>query len=273
MTMEIALVEGLRRTPFTKGKGSCTVCGHAVLAKCGPRVRHHWAHARRQSCDPWWENETDWHRQWKSLFPEDCREVIHTAPDGEVHRADIRTPTGIYIEVQHSQITDQERLSRELFYQNLVWVVDGRGFRDRFDLYHLLPAPQSRLAQDLVWLKATRPMQGAARGIFWRLSENPGSTKTSRECVQVHGIHEIEAEVNALYVGHHQYDWVRPHKTWLDARCPVYIDFGKDYLVRLEVYDESQLRCVRLIARRKFLHDVMTETSANAIATRWYPLP
>jgi hypothetical protein len=77
-----------------------------MVAKCGPRVMHHWAHAGRRNCDPWWENETPWHREWKNLFPEDCREVSHTAPDGEVHRADIKTPAGIVIEVQHSNMTD-----------------------------------------------------------------------------------------------------------------------------------------------------------------------
>jgi competence protein CoiA len=74
-----------------------------------------WAHAGWRNCDPWWENETPRHREWKSLFPDHCREITHTAHDGEIHRADIKTPTGIYIEVQHSSMTDAERLSRESF--------------------------------------------------------------------------------------------------------------------------------------------------------------
>lgn len=36
------------------------------------------------------------------------------------------------------------------------------------------------------------------------------------------------------YRGHHQYHWVRPRKTWIDAACPVYIDFGEGFLARLE---------------------------------------
>jgi competence protein CoiA len=89
-----------------------------------------------RNCDPWWENETEWHRTWKNLFPESCREISHIASDCEVHRADIKTPTGIVIEVQHSAMTDAERQSREAYYGNLVWVIDGRGFRDNFDIYH-----------------------------------------------------------------------------------------------------------------------------------------
>ena len=45
--------------------------------------------------------------------PEECREISHVASDGEIHRADIKTPTGIVIEVQHSAMTDTGRLSRE----------------------------------------------------------------------------------------------------------------------------------------------------------------
>jgi competence protein CoiA len=145
---------------------------------------HHWAHACRKDCDPWWENETAWHREWKNLFPVKCREISYTAPDGEIHRADIVTHSGVVIEVQHSQMTDCERLSREAFYQNLVWIIDGRGFRHNFDIYHPLPHPASELAQDIVWLKATRPLQGGAVcGMFMRLSEGildyPGVTKAT----------------------------------------------------------------------------------------------
>jgi hypothetical protein len=236
---------------------------------------HHWAHAGRHNCDQWWENETPWHREWKNLFPEACRELSHTASDGEIHRADIRTHTGIYIEVQHSSMTDPERLSREAFYGNLVWVLDGSCFRDNFDIFHCLPDPNSELARDLVWFKATRGMIGAARGMFFRLSENPGETKTNRsgDLVRVHGIREIEEQVNAAYCGHHQYHWVRPRSTWLDATCPVYIDFGDQLLANLEIYDESGLPCIRWVSKRKFVHDAMTECEAKDIATRFYPIP
>jgi hypothetical protein len=131
---------------------------------------HHWAHQGRRNCDPWWENETPWHRAWKSLFPESCREISHVAPDGEIHRADIKTPTGIYVEVQHSAMTDAERLSREAFYGNLVWVIDGSAFKQNFDIFHLLPDPESEVAQDVIWCKAQRHMNGANGGMFFRLS-------------------------------------------------------------------------------------------------------
>ncbi len=268
--MQYAIIDNIRSEAFPGGRGSCSICGSAMVAKCGPRKMHHWAHFGRRNCDPWWESETAWHRNWKNLFPENCREVVHTSPDGELHRADIKSPTGIIIEVQHSNITDAERISREIFYRNLVWVVDGSVFRQNFNIYHLLPDPDSVLAEDLVWTKATRNQHGAAHGLFFRLSEglieNPEATKANLNSGWIHGIHEIESHVNQLYIGHHQYDWIRPRRTWLEAECPVYIDFGGNFLARLEIYDDSGLPCVRLVSKRIFVHDAMNKSDANNIA-------
>lgn len=233
---------------------------------------NHWAHAGRRDCDPWWENETPWHREWKNRFPESCREIVHVASDGEMHRSDIKTPTGIYIEVQHSSMPDAEREAREAFYGNLVWVVDGRPFKGNFDLFHLLPDPASELAQDIVWFKAERGMHGSNAGLFWRRSENPDVTPGTRGLVLIRSYQEISEAVSATYRGHQQYDWVRPRKTWLDAKCPVYIDFGDEWLLRLERYDSTRLPCIRRVAKAKFIHDVMTEERAADIASRFYPM-
>ena len=142
---------------------------------------------------------------------------------------------------------------------------------------HQLPAPTSLVAQDIVWGKATRTMPGAQSGQFFRLSEGQRDypdreiTKATLRYGWIHGLREIQAEVEQAYRGHHQYDWVHPRRTWLDAACPVYIDFGDDFLLKLEIYDDSNLRCVRYVSKRKFIHDVMVETDVRAIATRGGP--
>lgn len=270
--MQFALVDGMRHQARLGLVGFCPICGSPMQAKCGTRVIHHWAHSGRRNCDPWWENETSWHRAWKEHFPAECREVSHVAPDGEIHRADIKTPTGIYIEVQHSSMTDAEREAREAFYGNLIWVVDGRPFKDNFDLFHFLPAPNSQVAKDIVWFQAKRGMHGSNAGLFWRLSENPGIVPGSNSMVQIRSYREIAEEVEAAYCGHQQYDWVRPRRGWLDSNCPVYLDFGEDWMLRLDNYGDSQLRCVFRVSKRKFLHDVMTETRARDVATRFYAI-
>lgn len=263
--MQYALIDGKRVEAFPSGKAVCPSCGQEMIAKCGTRIIHHWSHFRQRDCDPWWENETVWHRNWKSLFPEECREISHIAPDGETHRCDIKTSSGIYIEVQHSAISDQERLSRESFYKNLIWIVDGTKFERNFDIYHPLPSPVSSLAQDLVWSKAQRGLLGAIDGMFFRISENPTLTKCANPYGRVHGIDEIQQEMRQAYIGHRQYDWIRPRKTWLSATCPVYIDFRNKYLFRLEMY-ENYLPCVRLIEKSKFLSDVSSSSSAAEVA-------
>ncbi len=104
------------------------------------------------------------------------------------------------------------------------------------------------------------------------LLENPDATKATLQSGWIHDIDEIEEELNKSYNGYHQYDWVRPRKTWLEAKCPVYIDFVTELLVKLEVYDNSGLECVRYVSKRKFIHDATTEINAKAIATRFYPI-
>src|SRR5690606_18131428 len=42
------------------------------------------------------------------------------------HIADVKTNDGIIIEFQHSPIKPEERKSRNDFYKNIIWVVDGK---------------------------------------------------------------------------------------------------------------------------------------------------
>jgi competence protein CoiA len=96
-----------------------------MVAKCGEVRIWHWAHQGRRCSDPWWENETPWHRAWKDRFPIDWQEVGQKADNGEWHIADVLTDHGWVLEFQHSPIPPAERRSRETFYRKLVWVVDG----------------------------------------------------------------------------------------------------------------------------------------------------
>lgn len=104
----------------------CPGCGAPVIAKCGTQKVHHWAHRNTRMCDSWWEPETQWHRNWKNEFPYEWQEIfLSDEQTGELHIADVRTGHGLVIEFQHSHIKPEERISREKFYKNMVWVVDG----------------------------------------------------------------------------------------------------------------------------------------------------
>lgn len=124
--MRFALVDNERMEAQPGLKGICPGCSQLVIAKCGERKIHHWAHKRNADCDIWWENETQWHRDWKNNFPKEWQEIVLADPKtGEKHIADVKTEHGVVIEFQHSAIDPQEQRSREDFYKNMIWVVDG----------------------------------------------------------------------------------------------------------------------------------------------------
>ena len=66
--MKFALHGGKRVEAEANLKGAvCQVCKAEVIAKCGDIKIHHWAHKSKRKCDHWWENETQWHRDWKNI--------------------------------------------------------------------------------------------------------------------------------------------------------------------------------------------------------------
>ena len=105
--MKFALVKGVKESPTPKMEASCAFCGAKVISKCGDIKLWHWAHYSKRDCDVWWENETEWHRNWKGKFPVEWQEVIHYADDGEKHIADVKTGHGCILEFQHSFITNE----------------------------------------------------------------------------------------------------------------------------------------------------------------------
>ncbi|MBN3032658.1 MAG: competence protein [Candidatus Saganbacteria bacterium] len=126
MKFKFALVNGDKTEAQPGLRGACAYCQSEMIAKCGQVRIPHWAHKSNASCDPWWENETEWHRTWKNHFPTGWQEITHKdSTTGERHIADIKTDKEFVIEFQHSAIKSEEIKSREEFYKNMVWVVDG----------------------------------------------------------------------------------------------------------------------------------------------------
>lgn len=127
IVMRLALVNDVRTEPTPNLRGKCCLCGQNMVSKCGQYVRWHWAHQSRITCDPWQESETAWHRYWKDAFPIDCQEVVHIDNGTkEKHIADVKTPDGLVVEVQHSPIAETEARIRETFYRAMIWIVDTR---------------------------------------------------------------------------------------------------------------------------------------------------
>ncbi|NKB59030.1 MAG: hypothetical protein GKS00_22105 [Alphaproteobacteria bacterium] len=136
--MKLTIVDGRRQEALPGLSGECPVCEATTIAKCGEKNIWHWAHKGKRQCDHWWENETEWHRNWKNHFPVEWQEVVRWANDGEKHIADVKTDQDWVIEFQHSYIRPDERRSRAAIYENMVWVVDG--LRRKNDLKQFMEA-------------------------------------------------------------------------------------------------------------------------------------
>ncbi|MES2592047.1 MAG: hypothetical protein V4608_09195 [Bacteroidota bacterium] len=139
--MKFAIKGGNRVSAELSGDvAKCYCCNSPVRAyiKNGERqirsrdFNSHWKHINKPMCDKWWENETDWHRTWKNNFPEDWQEFVRfDILTAEKHIADVYTigrKEEIVIEFQNSKISEQEVISREMFYKKMIWVVNARGF-------------------------------------------------------------------------------------------------------------------------------------------------
>lgn len=170
-----------------------------MIAKCGKVKIWHWAHKTTDMCDPWWENESVWHRTWKDHFPKDQQEISHVNPfTGEIHIADVKNAFGLVIEFQRSKMTEAERVSREEFYQDMVWVIDGsRGALDSsyFNMGVSGPVQKNPLVYNVEWWGQSMLLQfwsASSKHVYldfgndalWRLmSFNPETRKGSASLI------------------------------------------------------------------------------------------
>lgn len=124
--MKYAIVNRERSEAELGLRGACPCCGSEVISRCGEIKVNHWAHKTRRNCDTYWENETEWHREWKNHFPKSWQEIVlEDRESGERHISDVQTKDGFVIEFQYSHIKPEEQRSREDFYKRMVWVLNG----------------------------------------------------------------------------------------------------------------------------------------------------
>lgn len=233
--MLIALIENARSAPEPGLKGSCPRCGQPALAKCGPLKSWHWAHKVRQHCDPWWENETDWHRAWKQCFQLDWQEIQHFDETGEKHIADVKTPAGLAIEFQNSPITAAEMRSREHFYDTMVWVVNAASFRDNLSISHRpLPPPGDPILSDVMF-EAGLASNQSCFGFF-----RPSTFIQGLSLQRLYRYEELEAEIKSGHRGHYALTWQRAKEVWLQATKPVYLDTGQELLELVQYSNHSR---------------------------------
>ena len=100
----------------------CPCCNTEVISKCGDINIWHWAHkAKENACI--YKDETNWHREMKSLFDPDMVEIRVENQNG-VAIADVLLPDGTAIEFQHSAIDIDTIQRRKLIHKKIIWVFD-----------------------------------------------------------------------------------------------------------------------------------------------------
>lgn len=196
--MLFAIVEGEKVEATPKTKGICPSCDQEVFSKCGEINMWHWSHHKDESCDSWFEPETEWHKNWKLIFGKDNCE-ISIKKDGIKHIADIYTKQEIVIELQNSNIQKPVIRSRETFYgERMIWIINGKHFKNNFSVHTL-----SRLDEDEDYFRRNSPF-----------AKQFGITSSSQN------------DIN--------FSWSRPRRSWQGVQCHIFIDFGDENLFKIK---------------------------------------
>jgi competence protein CoiA len=192
--MKYALINNQRQEAKPGLSAKCPGCEAPMVAKCGEVKIWHWSHLGKLKCDLQWENETEWHRNWKGLFPEHWQEVFHQDEKGNKHIADVKTDQGWVLEFQHSSLKPEERRSRNNFYPKLAWVVDGtrrkkdqKQFMDtlrkgrkvvpNMNVFYISPDENTLLTE---WADSNAPVFidfGPGPSLWWFLPKSPNGKR------------------------------------------------------------------------------------------------
>jgi hypothetical protein len=165
--------------------------------------------------------ETPWHRNWKKAFPPSFREVSFVDETrAELHRADVHTPCGTTLEFQNSPICMEELKSREAFYPNLVWVLNGKKFKG-FRILKSLPDVDDPLLSDyefchsdhLSMIRKSDLLQGRPK---------------------VLNFYHPEIKRVPLTSCYYSFCWKHPHRVWYEAKAPIIVDIGGHFLYQLK---------------------------------------
>lgn len=192
--MLFATVNGEKVEAKPKTTGVCPLCEEPVFSKCGEVKVWHWAHYKDESCDSWYEPETEWHKNWKLIFGKENCEII-ISKDRVRHIADILIKDNFVIELQNSPIQKSIIRKRENFYgEGMVWIINGKNFKDNFSMY------RNRLEEDEEYYHRYNPLS------------------------------PYYGKVDNSYKNEFNFSWRWCHKSWSEVQRHVFIDFGDEYL-------------------------------------------
>jgi len=220
--MLFAAVNGEKVEAKPGTTGVCPLCDRSVFSKCGEINVWHWAHHRDQSCDNWYEPETEWHKNWKLAFGKELSEIV-ISKEGVRHIADIQTKENVIIELQNSTIQIDVIRRRERFYgERMLWIVNGKPFKNNFTI-------------------------------------NSRSVTQDREYYMQFGYFPddiVDKETGGIVSNSKKqlpFSWSRPRRCWSDVQRPVFIDFGDENLFCITEGMGTNRGIGRQITKERFL--------------------
>lgn len=197
--MLYAKVDGVKATASPKLVGHCFYCESKMIPKCGKIKQWHWSHSRIAICDTWTQPETEWHRNWKSIFGKDNSEII-IIQNGKKHIADVKTKNGTVIEFQNSKISYDTVVTREQFYgENMIWIINAINYKTNFTVKD----------NDFEVFDTYTPE-------FEKYAKINGfSTK-----------YKPDSDIDSYL----RFSWKKPPESWTASKRKVYLDFGTENL-------------------------------------------
>ncbi|MCZ4243548.1 competence protein [Pedobacter punctiformis] len=196
----------------------------------------------------YYARETPWHRNWKLAFPENCREIgFYDDKLGEIHRADVHTPSGFTIEFQNSPITLAELSSREAFYPKLIWVLNGKKFKG-FRILKNLPDVDDPALENYEFCHTDHLSMIRKTEIL------NGLTKP-----KVLNFYHPELKKVAITSHYYSYCWKQPHAVWFMAKAPIIVDLGGHFLYELKKRKQASgdYTYLKLITRKSFIEQYL----------------
>jgi competence protein CoiA len=224
--MQYSIVNGQRTEAKPNLLGLCICCNKPTYSACGKFISWHWRHKNLKDCDNWWEAETEWHREWKLKFPEHWREVIqYDNFHQEKHIADVKTDKGVVLEFQNSPITIDELKSRENFYDKMIWIVNGLGFKDNFEFGYKLPNFNSEFPKNYKFTNSK----------FMSVYEYLENSNPNDFVEILNTINNIPLKefVEKYHTKHYTFNWKQARQVWFQTQKPVFIDFNDGLLWRI----------------------------------------
>ncbi len=279
--------DGKKIKASPNASATCANCKSEVVAKCGKLNIWHWAHKNLMDCDSWqYEPMSEWHVKWQSYFGEAQREVFITK-SGECHIADIMTAKGLVIEIQNSAISPDEIFEREIFYGQMIWVVNTAEFKHNLYFKEYPPVPYQGIWSQ--YIKKTAPSGAIGYWIkvpdddlsmqilaavkksdytmmyededeeeeYWFKSKRSIKEELEPALVNAFEGYLIDCKLRQTIEENKTYDtnfrWTHLRKIWRTATKPVFLDLNNGFLFYIKTLYENGNGFGKIVPKRIFL--------------------